>query len=182
MALDMSSDFVIALETRLQGLRTVFEEEAVAFEETNHRGHDELRMRVRIIEQTLSAIHRYGELLDVRKYGFFAFQMISHKIFRYATVFFLLLAFVSNLLLIGESLFFQVLFAGQVLFLFAAAIGWCCDRIGLRAGPLMIPYYLVLGNVASFRGFLKFMKGEAHLVWEPIREAPALGEANARAQ
>ena len=187
MALDMSSDFVIALETRLQGLRTVFDEDAVAFEETNHRGRDEFRMRVRVIEQTLSALHRYRELLDYRKHGLFAFQAISHKALRYATAFFLLCAFVSNLLLIGESFGFLMLFSAQVVFYLAAAIGWCCDRIGVRAGPLMIPFYFALTNAASLLGFLKFMRGEAHLVWEPLREPadrrlPALDEAGASVQ
>ena len=80
----MSSDFVIASDIHLQGLRTVYEPDAICAEVTNQRSRDEFSMRVRIIEQTMSAMSRYREVLSLRKHGMFAFQMISHKVLRYA--------------------------------------------------------------------------------------------------
>ena len=56
LANDMIDDFVIATEIHLQGLRTVYEPEAIAMEDTNHRAKDEFRMRVRVIKQTMSAL------------------------------------------------------------------------------------------------------------------------------
>lgn len=170
LALDMSSDFVIAMEIYLQGLRTVYDCEAVSTEDTNKRGRDEFRMRVRVIEQTLSALHRYRRALNLKTYPLFAFQMISHKVLRYGVPFFLMAAFFSNLALAGRSELYNIAFIGQATFYFAAVVGWICDRLKLRAGPLGFPYYFVLANTASFVAFLKFMRGEAHVVWEPIRE------------
>jgi cellulose synthase/poly-beta-1,6-N-acetylglucosamine synthase-like glycosyltransferase len=83
LAGDMIDDFVIATEMRLQGLRTVYEPEAVCSESANHRGVDEFRMRVRVIEQTMNALQRYHRLLDARKHGMFMFQMFCHKTLRY---------------------------------------------------------------------------------------------------
>jgi cellulose synthase/poly-beta-1,6-N-acetylglucosamine synthase-like glycosyltransferase len=170
LALDMSSDFVIASEIHLQGLRTVYDCEAVATEDTNKRGRDEFRMRVRVIEQTLSALHRYRRVFNLRKHGLFAFQMISHKVLRYGVPFFLIAAFLSNMMLVGSSDIYRLAFVGQSAFYLAAAAGWVCDRLGLRIGPLGFPYYFALTNTASLVAFLKFMRGEAHVVWEPVRE------------
>src|SRR5262249_19486447 len=173
----MSSDFVIAGEMRLQNLRTVYDAEAVSFEETNRRARDEFRMRVRIIEQTLSAMARYSELLSIRKHGMFAFQMLSHKVMRYAVPLFLIVAFVSSVALADESLFFRVLFFGQAAFYAIAAGGVFLERSGRGSGVLSLPYYFVLANAASVVGFLKFLNGQAHLVWQPVRDPQPEGEA-----
>jgi cellulose synthase/poly-beta-1,6-N-acetylglucosamine synthase-like glycosyltransferase len=173
LALDMSSDFVIATEIHLQGQRTVYERDAVAMEDTNKRSRDEFRMRVRIIEQTFSAMHRYGAALDLRQHGLFAFQLISHKVMRYAVPFFLLAALVLNLLLAGESPFYRLAIIAQAAFYLAAAAGWLGERLRLRLGVLALPYYFVLANAASVVAFIQFMRGNAHVLWEPIRESRA---------
>jgi cellulose synthase/poly-beta-1,6-N-acetylglucosamine synthase-like glycosyltransferase len=173
LALDMSSDFVIATEIHLQEQRTVYECEAVAMEDTNKRSRDEFRMRVRVIEQTFSALHRYCAALNLRQHGLFAFQLISHKVLRYAVPFFLIAAFALNLLLVGESPFYRLTFITQAIFYLAAVAGCLGERLHMRLGVLALPYYFALANAASLAAFIQFMRGKAHVLWEPIRESRA---------
>jgi cellulose synthase/poly-beta-1,6-N-acetylglucosamine synthase-like glycosyltransferase len=170
LARDMSSDFVIATEIHLQGLRTVYDAEARATEDTNKRGRDEFHMRVRIIEQTMSALFRYREVLDLRKHGMFAFQMLSHKAMRYAVAPLLIIALVTNIFLVGSSDFYGLTFIGQAVIYSAAVIGWACERAGLRLRLLGLPYYFVLANAAVLAALDKFLRGETHVIWEPIRD------------
>jgi hypothetical protein len=170
IALDMSSDFVIATEIHLQGRRTVYDPEAVSTENTNKRGKDEFRMRVRVIEQTMSALQRYREVLNPFKHGMYALQMISHKVLRYAAPLFLATLYGSNLFLISDSQFYLLTFVAQSAFYVAALVGWACARAGLKIGPLALPYYFALANAASVVAFAKFIRGEAHVTWEPLRE------------
>lgn len=172
MANDMIDDFVIAIEMQLLGLRTVYEPDAVCGESANNRRRDEFRMRVRVIEQTMNAIHRYGPLLDTRKHGMFMFQIFCHKTLRYSIPLSLALAFIANSLALGAGRFYQYAFLAQLLFYFAAFVGWLGDRSRVKLGPLAIPYYFVLVNAASPVAFLKFMRGESHVVWEPLRDWP----------
>jgi cellulose synthase/poly-beta-1,6-N-acetylglucosamine synthase-like glycosyltransferase len=173
---DMSSDFVIASEIHLQGLRTVYDPEAVSSEDTNKRGREEFRMRVRIIEQTMSALHRYRRVLSIHKHKMFAFQMISHKALRYAVPFLLILAFCANLPLLWSGGVYRMAFIGQAAFYLLAIVGWLSDRAGLKLGPLAFPYYLVLSNAASLVAFKKFISGESHVTWEPAREGKPAGQ------
>lgn len=172
LALDMSSDFVIASEMHLQGQRTVYDREAVAIEDTNKRSRDEFRMRVRVIEQTFSALYSYSAALALRRHGLFAFQLISHKLMRYAVPFFLIAALILNLLLVGASPVYRLTVLAQAAFYLAAVAGGLGQRLRLRLGLLALPYYFALANAASLVAFVKFMRGEAHILWEPIREAP----------
>jgi len=182
LASDMIDDFVIATEIQLQGLRTVYEPEAVCSEDTNHRSRDEFHMRVRVIEQTINALHRYSGLLDAHRHGMFMFQMVCHKTLRYAIPMLLTLAFAANFLALDAGGFYQYAFFAQCLFYYAAFIGWLGDRSGVKLGPLALPYYFVLINVAVVAAFMKFMRGEAHVVWEPLRDSPQTETVRASTQ
>jgi len=179
LANDMIDDFVIALEMQLQGLRTIYEPEAVCGESASNRRRDEFRMRVRVIEQTMNALHRYGRLLDARRHGMFMFQIFCHKTLRYSAPLPLALAFIANSLALGAGHFYQCAFFAQLLFYFAAGAGWFGDRSGVRLGPLALPYYFILVNAAAPVAFMKFMRGEAHVVWEPLRDSPQAESASA---
>ena len=168
---DMCSDFVIASAVRMKGLRTVYEPEAISIEDTNNRSRDEFRMRVRIVEQTMTAMSRYREVLGLRRYGMFALQMISHKLLRYSVPALLLVAFLSNLFLVTNSDIYRFTMAAQGAFYFAALAGYVFARFGARLGVVGLPYYFVLANAAIVTAFVKFVRGEAHVVWEPLREA-----------
>src|SRR5262245_7947615 len=182
LASDMIDDFAIAAEMQLQGLRTVYEPEAVCCESANHRVRDEFRMRVRVIEQTMNALQRYSRLLDPRKHGMFMFQTLCHKTLRYSIPLPLLLAFVANSLALDAGPFYQYAFFAQCLFYHAAFIGRLGVRSGVRLGPLALPYYFVLVNAAAAVAFSKFMRGEAHVVWEPLRDWPQTEPAGASEQ
>jgi cellulose synthase/poly-beta-1,6-N-acetylglucosamine synthase-like glycosyltransferase len=182
LASDMIDDFVIAIEMNLQGLRAVYEPEAVCSENANHRSHDEFRMRVRVIEQTMNALQRYRRLLVARKHVMFQFQIFCHKTLRYSIPLSLLMAFIANALALDAGHFYQCAFFGQILFYCSAFIGWRLARLGVEIGPLALPYYFVLINAAAAVAFVKFMRGEAQVVWEPLRDWPQTEQACASEQ
>lgn len=167
---DMCSDFVIASEIHMKGFRTVDERDAISLEDTNNRVRDEFRMRVRIMEQTMNALSRYREVLSLRRHGIFAFEMLSHKVLRYAVAPLLFVVFISNLLILNQSKAYTATMAVQVALYATALAGWILTRFGAKVGPLALPYYFVLANVAILVAFLKHIRGEAHIVWEPLRE------------
>ena len=180
LANDMIDDFVIATEMRLQGLRTVYDPQAIAVEDTNHRGGDEFRMRVRVIEQTLSALHRYRAVLSLRRYGLYAFQMWSHKVMRYAVPGWLVVLAATNVLLLdvheGYRLWLSAQLAGYAL----ALVGRLADKCNVGIGPLAMPYYFLLANLAVPAALFKFMRGDSRVVWESARnrnETPLTTEA-----
>lgn len=168
---DMCSDFVIASEIHMKGLRTVDEPQAISLEDTNNRSRDEFRMRVRIMEQTMSALGRYREVLSVRRHGLFALQMLSHKVLRYAVAAFMVVAFITNLLIVNQSRVYIATLAVQVALYLSALAGGVLARFGAKPGALALPYYFVLANIAIIVAFVKHLRGEAHVVWEPARES-----------
>jgi cellulose synthase/poly-beta-1,6-N-acetylglucosamine synthase-like glycosyltransferase len=165
----LSSDFVIAAEMKLLSLRTVHEPEAICYEQTNRRVKDEFKMRVRVIEQTITALVFYRRLLNPFRHGLFAIQMISHKALRYGVPWVLVIAFAANIALASSSLVFLVMLVIQTGFYGAAALGLAFQRLGLTQRVLSLPAYFVLTNAAAAQGLIKYLRGESHVVWDPIR-------------
>jgi cellulose synthase/poly-beta-1,6-N-acetylglucosamine synthase-like glycosyltransferase len=171
LANDMIDDFVIATEIHLQGLRTVYEPEAIAIEYANSRARDEFRMRVRVIKQTLSALHRYRHALNPFRHKMFAFQLIAHKALRYAVPFPLIAALIASGWASGSVVWLRFAFIGQLALYGAAIAGLVRERRKIKLRLLAIPYYFALANVASLVAFLKALNGENYVVWEPVRDA-----------
>jgi cellulose synthase/poly-beta-1,6-N-acetylglucosamine synthase-like glycosyltransferase len=165
------SDFIIATKMVEQGLRAVYEADAVCTEDTNRRIDKELRMRVRVITQTFTDLWRHRAMLNPLRSGFYAVQLWSHKVMRYMVPLFLFVTLVGSWPLVLKSPFFTAAFFGQILFYALAAAGWVLEYMGIHSRVLALPQYFVLANLASLLAFFKFLSGERYASWEPAREA-----------
>ncbi|MDX6403356.1 MAG: hypothetical protein QOH70_811 [Blastocatellia bacterium] len=163
------SDFIIATKMVEQGLRAVYEPNAVCFEETNRQSDKELRMRVRIIAQTFTDLWRHRSLLNPVRSGFYGIQLLSHKVMRYLVPFFLMGLFGSSAVLASGSLFFRLMLAAQIACYACPAFAWVLDRVGIQSRLLALPQYFLLANLASLIACYQFVRGERYASWEPIR-------------
>jgi cellulose synthase/poly-beta-1,6-N-acetylglucosamine synthase-like glycosyltransferase len=163
------SDFIIATKMVEQGLRAVYEPNAVCTEQTNRQGDKELKMRVRIIAQTFTDLWRHRSLLNPFRGGFYGVQLLSHKVMRYLVPFFLMGLFVSSAGLASGSLVFRLVFAAQIACYACPALAWMLDQVGIRSRLLALPQYFMLANLASLIGCYKFLRGQRYASWEPIR-------------
>jgi cellulose synthase/poly-beta-1,6-N-acetylglucosamine synthase-like glycosyltransferase len=176
------SDFLIATKMVEQNLRAVYEPGAVCTEETNRRSDKELRMRVRVITQTFTDLWRHRAMMNPLRSGFYAVQLVSHKVLRYFVPVLLLLILSSSILLAARSWLFAAIAIAQLCFYAAAGGAWLLERLHApRPRLLALPQYFVLANVASFLAFYKFLRGERYARWEPSREAVARAACPAQA-
>lgn len=170
MYAEACSDFLICTVVYRQGLRSIYEPNAVCFEVTNQKTDKEMKMRTRVILQTFTDLWRNREMLNPFKSGFYAVELVSHKVLRYAVPFFLVTALISSAILAYSNWFYEVLFLTQIAFYLVALLGWILERTVGKIGVFAIPHYFVLANLASVLGFYKFLRGERFASWEPIRE------------
>jgi cellulose synthase/poly-beta-1,6-N-acetylglucosamine synthase-like glycosyltransferase len=178
---DACSDFFIATLIYQQGLRTIYEPDAVCTEETNRQSNKEMRMRVRIIAQTFNDLWRSREMLNPFVSGFFAVELISHKVLRYSVPLILILLLATSAAASVDSLFFLFIFVVQIIFYGFAAAAWVLEKNQIKSSLLAIPLYFTLSNIAALVGFFKFLSGERYSHWEPIRtNQPKIDEQDVR--
>jgi cellulose synthase/poly-beta-1,6-N-acetylglucosamine synthase-like glycosyltransferase len=121
---ECSSDFVTATDMVEQGFRAIFEPKALCREETNRRVGRELTMRVRIITQTYHDLWDMRHMMNPLRSGFYAVQLWSHKVFRYAVPLFLLTNLAASLRLAPRSKFHRFLVGAQAVGCAATATGF----------------------------------------------------------
>jgi cellulose synthase/poly-beta-1,6-N-acetylglucosamine synthase-like glycosyltransferase len=163
------SDFIIATKMVEQGLRAVYEANAVCTEQTNRQSDKELKMRVRIIAQTFTDLWRHRAMLNPFRSGFYAVQLLSHKVMRYLVPFFLMGLFFASAVLASDALFYRIAFAAQLAGYACPLLGWMLDRVGIQSRLLAFPQYFILANLASLIACYQFLRGERYARWEPIR-------------
>ena len=163
------SDFIIATKMVEQGLRAVYEPNAVCTEQTNRRSDAEMKMRVRVIAQTFTDLWRHRSMLSPFRSGFYAVQLLSHKVMRYLVPFFLIAIFAASATLAPVSFVYRMLFAAQLICYGCALLAWLLEKVGIRSRLLALPQYFVLANVASLIACYQFLRGERYARWEPIR-------------
>jgi cellulose synthase/poly-beta-1,6-N-acetylglucosamine synthase-like glycosyltransferase len=162
------SDLVQPLMVLKQGLRVVFEDRALAYEETTQTSSEEFSMRVRVVTRAIHGIVRVSELLNPLYYGWTSFQLISHKVLRWLVPFFLIGAFLSNLFLLNSKFYFY-LWIVQALFYGSALL---CLVLPLQklSKLLTVPLYFCIVNSAALVSVIEVIRGNKYVVWETVRK------------
>lgn len=164
----VTDDFYTSVGAISRGRRLVFEPEAIAFEPPAPTGRMEFRRKVRIMTRGLRGVMLRRELLDPRKHGFYALQLLSHKILRRLMAIPLLLAALTAPLLWNHGVPYRIATIGQVAFYLAALIGLLPWSVG-RSRPFSLPAFIVSATAASAVATWNVLRGNRIDRWEPAR-------------
>jgi hypothetical protein len=145
-------------------LRSVFAADALAEEPMVATTAGEFRRKRRMTSRAWGTMLRGGMLAPRGYPPLFAFQLVSHRLLRYASPFLHLVALGANIALLGRGPVYVIVLAMQVAFLVAAVLGPLVPLAPFR----LANYYLsVTASVAI--GLWDWLRGGTPLVWEKER-------------
>ena len=160
-------DFYMSFKIIQKGYKIAYEPDAYALEEPSASVKEELKRKVRIAAGGIQSIVRLSALLNPFRYGVITFQYVSHRVLRWTLAPLALpLIFCLNMFLLNQGWFYQVFFAGQVLFYLLALAGFLLEKKHIRLKMLFIPYYFCMMNYAVYAGFVRYLKGSQSVLWE----------------
>lgn len=169
LAANLISDFIEPLKIAEKGYRVLYEPEALSFEQSSHSFYEEFRRKKRIILRSVFSIFKNLGLLNVFRRPMLSFQLISHKLLRWAVPVFLLTMLIANLALLSKPFYFYFLLS-QILFYLLAVAGYYLEKKNIKGLIIYIPYYFILVNIASFLAILEFFRGRNVVLWQPVRK------------
>lgn len=172
MQAEALSDFVNPLLIRQAGYRCIYEPEARSREHAADNFDKEFRRKVRIVNRAWRALFDHVELLNPLRFGFFSFQLFSHKLLRWLVPALLAALFSSNLVIVGAHPIYQLALAGQGAFYLLAIAGHVVRHRASLPALLAIPYYFCLVNAASAIGILDAFRGRTYTTWTTARAPP----------
>lgn len=164
--LDVANDFAHPIQVASSGYRIVFEPAAVAYEKATSGLSEEFKRRTRIVTRGITAFSRYFRTHRMLS-GMWGFCFISHKLLRWFTPLFLILALVINAFLL-DSIAFKWIFFIQIFFYLLALEG--ISLRGTKFGKILaVPFYFCLINAAALVGIIKYFTGKRQAVWETAK-------------
>src|SRR5699024_400548 len=78
----VTDDFTTSTGVIERGARLVFAPDAVVWEPVAASARDEMARKVRVMTRGLQAVAHRRRLLDPREHGFYAYQLLHHKLLR----------------------------------------------------------------------------------------------------
>ncbi len=165
---DLQSDFNTLLNAIRQGLRGVSDPRSIGYYKDIASEEGEFDRKVRTIVRGIAVFMSNLSLLNPFRHGLFAWQLASHKLFRWLNPFFLLGAFLGNISLLSSSPLFVAAFAAQVTFYGLATYSTLRPRAP-QSPVLRLPAYLLVTHLAIAVAWFRYCRGERYLVWNPSR-------------
>ena len=163
---DIISDFIMPIRVWRRGFRVVYEPDAIAEERSGGTFADEFHRRTRIIARSLRGLWSERGVLNPLAHGWFAVQMISHKLMRWMVPLAMIAAFVSNALLWDVApygLFFSV----QIVLYGLAFLGNLLPAQLGRIFLFYVPAHFVAINAGALLGLLRVLSGRSYRIWQP---------------
>ena len=160
------SDFNTALNAAKAGLRAVSAPDVLGFYQDLQDPSKEYQRKIRTVIRGMTGLSRHLEVLNVRRYGLFAVQVLSHKLMRWLTPWFLLMLFVLSAMTAPEGGVYTLALLLQILFYAVALVAQFLPEVR-RFGLVKLVYFFVQVNVALLDAAIKFMAGKRMTTWKP---------------
>jgi glycosyltransferase involved in cell wall biosynthesis len=163
---EMPSDFRTVLNSIKLGMRGVSDPKAIGYYLDVQEGGKEFERKVRTVIRGLTVFFSHKEFLNPLAYGLFAYQYFCHKLLRWLVPFFLIIFFVTNVVLAWSSLFLFMVLIFHCGFYMFAIIGWFRPSLR-RKIYVKIPFYFSIVNYSILIAWALFIKGERIVKWQP---------------
>jgi glycosyltransferase involved in cell wall biosynthesis len=145
-----------------RGRRAVYEPEAVARDRPSRDLEDEYGRKVRMFEHCWLILFKGGMLRGIGP--LYLFQLVPHRILRYASGLLHLLLLVTSLALAGDGLVYDVVLLVQLVWLLLAAAG----LLRLPVPGAALAYYYLLVTSATVAALVRYARFGVSPVWEKV--------------
>jgi cellulose synthase/poly-beta-1,6-N-acetylglucosamine synthase-like glycosyltransferase len=163
----LASDFMSALHAARAGRRAVTDPRARGRFVAVRSSQAEMRRKTRTFLRGITVLMANADLMNPLRHGRFAFQLLSHKLLRFAAPMLLLLALTVSGLARRDGLLWS-LFWAQVAFY---ALGIVGGRVRwLQGNPVVrVVHFFTMVQVAMLVAWVRYALGHQQTTWEPSK-------------
>ena len=158
-------DFQIVMNISKEKYHTIYDPEAIAIEEVAPDLRTEEGRRVRIGLGNYQAFFNMAWALNpLLGWRFLAY--LSHKVCRWFVPHLMIIAFISNCLLLDQAIY-QLSLIGQISFYLIAYYGIKRQRSDKKVNPFVgLIAFFVSMNIALFKGFIRYFNSNVQGTWK----------------
>jgi glycosyltransferase involved in cell wall biosynthesis len=164
----LQSDFRTVLESARRGYRAIVDPDVFGYYRDIARGGREFDRKVRTVVRGLAVLFAERDLLDPFRHGIFAWQLASHKLARWTVPLAMAIGVLASAWLAASSRAFAVVLGIELAAIVYAAFASRRPFLVVGAPARALVYFLVV-NSSIVVAWIRFLRGERIVVWEPSR-------------
>ena len=164
----LSNDYYMAIKAIISGYRAVLDTDVIGYYQLVKSHKQEFPRKVRTIIHGLEVLFHFAGIMNPFRYGFYAIEILSHKLFRWLVPLFMIILFLSNLFLINDGLLYKILMMLQLLFYVTALSSHLIQKLQLFA-PSRIVYFFCIANLSIVYAWYNYLLGRKFVIWEPSK-------------
>ncbi|MCK4707749.1 MAG: glycosyltransferase family 2 protein, partial [Gammaproteobacteria bacterium] len=167
-SISIPSDFNTALNCARLGYFAVTDKDIIGYYKDIKNKKGEYARKLRTVIRGMSAVGEKPDVLNPFAFGFFAFEVWSHKIMRWLVPWFMMMLLIISTLLFTEHPIYTLIFVLQLIFYGIVLAGAAVPA--LRENTIVkIPFYFVQVNMAIAHAAVAYMFGKRITVWSPSK-------------
>jgi cellulose synthase/poly-beta-1,6-N-acetylglucosamine synthase-like glycosyltransferase len=169
----VSDDSYVTMKIVESGYRIVCEPDARAYGNAVETIEAEYRRKVRLSMYGLRGVWHFRHLLNPFRYGFFAIQLLTHKVLRRLMAIPIFVLPIVTLLLWPAGVLYQTALVMQLAFHLLAAAGWLLRKAAIGKCKLFaFPLYFDMVYIAAIHAIVNLICRPPEKMWTPARHAP----------
>jgi cellulose synthase/poly-beta-1,6-N-acetylglucosamine synthase-like glycosyltransferase len=153
-------DCILPLDVLEQGYRIIHDDDAVAYDKFPSTVKGEISTRTRMTLRNITGTLSKMQLLNPINHTSLSISIISHKILRWLTPYFMLLLLVANITLQYEDKMYLAILGAQGVFYMLGLIGFFGERYGRRFHIASQIFSFIVANIGFFNGIIKAISGK----------------------
>lgn len=165
---DMQSDFRTLLNSIKLNLKGILDSKTVGIYLDISNEKDEFNRKVRTVLRGMTVFFNHLEFLNFFRYRLFSYQYFCHKLLRWSVPFFLILIFISNLVLAFDQNIYSIIFIIQILF-YLTGIFSVLGKLKSTSKIIKLPQYFIVVNYSILVAWIKFWNKETIVQWQPSK-------------
>ena len=172
LAADRGDDFELVIRVLNQGYDSVFEPEAISYEEASVTSRLEATRKIRMVSWFLKSTIILLKEMALKGRLDLILQLVSHKLLRWLTPYFLIILCLSNIYLYSQGGWYKFFLWGQISVYLMGLLGmYVCER-QKKNPPLLlgVMQYFLIFNYAFFIGVIRgIFPTKSSAAWEKVR-------------
>ncbi len=165
-------DFYINMKVLEQGYKCINNLDAIVYEDISNNLKDEFKRKIRISTGNFQNLRKFSNMLWHKTKGL-SFCFISHKALRWAGPFFLLLAYIANIVLSLQSEFYFYVLLLHSFLLLLPLLDILLKKVHIHFKLLRFITHFYSMNLALLIGFFNSLKNIESNVWKPTQRNQA---------
>lgn len=155
------TDTATPLDVIKQGYRVVYAPDAIAYDVPPSSILGELKARIRQVSKAFNGIFKHWGWSDRIRHPLVSWGLLSHKILRWLTPFFMIGAFLSSIFLLDEGLIYRIAFLAQITFYILALVGLGGELLKIKIPVVFSIFSFCIANIGMGLGVIRGIIGIA---------------------